>query len=352
MDSDLSDPFDPLDAPDRFWPDRGRPDAQASVFCLCPDCELRWQIHRDMCGSRLRCDCGAWIDVPADEPVGALEIAEVEDPAEASSLLVPTEEPGVLAPVDAASGLEHMEADTSSWQGQGEQRDREVALNAPVRAGALKDASHETRVKWTNRSFLEIGCVFVALVIPPTVISLLVPAHNQALYMPLTSFVGGLLVLLAGMLAGHYAFGALRRCSFRYFFEAVLVGGAFFTIAYFYTDLVREALAGEDAVDPLSGLRDQLGLGWALFVVALCPAIFEELAFRGMLQGRLSALYGRKMGLSMTAVMFALAHGVTLGFPFHVGIGFYLCSLRSRCGSLYPGIVMHFLYNGALIATI
>ena len=47
--------------------------------------------------------------------------------------------------------------------------------------------------------------------------------------------------------------------------------------------------------------------------------------------------------------MFALAHGVGLGLPFHVGGGFYLCWLRARSGSLYPGMLLHFLYNGALV---
>ena len=38
-----------------------------------------------------------------------------------------------------------------------------------------------------------------------------------------------------------------------------------------------------------------------------------------------------------------------LAFPLHMGIGLYLCWLRARCGSLLPGIVLHFLYNTSLV---
>ncbi|MFT7171536.1 MAG: hypothetical protein ACI80K_004690, partial [Paracoccaceae bacterium] len=34
--------------------------------------------------------------------------------------------------------------------------------------------------------------------------------------------------------------------------------------------------------------------------------------------------------------------------PLHLGIGVYLGYLKDRCGSLLPGMWLHFSYNGTL----
>ena len=107
--------------------------------------------------------------------------------------------------------------------------------------------------------------------------------------------------------------------------------------------------APDVAEDPLLSLRAELGLGWALFVVAVCPAIFEEIAFRGLLQGRLTMLFGKPQGMLITAAVFGMAHGLTMGLPLQMFLGLYLCWLRSRSGSLLPGMLVHFLYNGTLV---
>ena len=52
----------------------------------------------------------------------------------------------------------------------------------------------------------------------------------------------------------------------------------------------------------LEELARELGPILLVCVVAVAPAIFEELAFRGLLQGRLCALMGRETGILVTAV--------------------------------------------------
>ena len=79
------------------------------------------------------------------------------------------------------------------------------------------------------------------------------------------------------------------------------------------------------------------------------PAVFEELAFRGLLQARLIPLFGRTQGIILGGIAFALAHGITVGLPFHAFLGFYLGWLRERSRSLIPGMIVHFVYNGTLV---
>jgi membrane protease YdiL (CAAX protease family) len=96
-------------------------------------------------------------------------------------------------------------------------------------------------------------------------------------------------------------------------------------------------------------LRETLGRPLLLFVIGFCPGVFEELAFRGLLQGRLTALLGRNQAILATGAAFALAHGVTMAFPIHLSIGVYLCWLRARSGSLLPGMLLHAAYNSVLV---
>jgi membrane protease YdiL (CAAX protease family) len=117
--------------------------------------------------------------------------------------------------------------------------------------------------------------------------------------------------------------------------------------AELWVGLLRDAFAGWE--QEMVALRKQLGIPLLLFVMALCPGVFEELAFRGLLQGRLAALLGRNQAIWATGAAFALAHGVTLGFPFHVTGGVYLCWLRARCDSLLPGMLLHMAYNATLV---
>ncbi len=107
-------------------------------------------------------------------------------------------------------------------------------------------------------------------------------------------------------------------------------------------------MSGVD-LDDFRELRDVLGTGMSLFSIAFIPAIFEELAFRGLLQGRTSALFGNKMGVFIASITFGLAHGLSLGLPFHVGVGLYLGWLKLRSGSLYPSMALHFAYNATIV---
>jgi hypothetical protein len=98
---------------------------------------------------------------------------------------------------------------------------------------------------------------------------------------------------------------------------------------------------------------DRAGAYAASFVAVACIApVVEELTFRGegfALLGR----YGRWVAIVGTALAFGLGHGLILGLPILVVFGLGLALLRDRTGSVYPGIVLHALFNGvALVAAV
>ncbi len=80
-------------------------------------------------------------------------------------------------------------------------------------------------------------------------------------------------------------------------------------------------------------------------VIAVLAPIIEELTFRG-LGYSLLARYGRWLAILGTGIGFGLAHGLVEAFPFLAAFGVGLAYLRSRVDSVYPGMIVHGLFNG------
>ena len=336
----------------RYWPDGPEPPAvDRRIEMRCATCGLDWWIDDSMAGFRLRCDCGVWLEIP--------QIARPEsaEPALLGKLLPDTGTEGA-EPVAALMPIDGTRADPlteipvgfeEAIQDEKIASRTQVPTNLSMPPGSLRHAPHETRTRWKNRTILELAAVMAAFWIPMGILHLTTYGEEQLLYMPFANLVSGLLVLGIGMTASAYTFAGLRMAPLKYWVEASAVAGAAAGLAILYMQWATYNLDMEGMEDWVAVIREGLGLPIAVTLVGVSPAIFEELAFRGLLQGRLSALFGRRLGITMTAVAFALAHGVTAGFPFHVFLGFYLCWLRIRSKSLYPGMLLHFAYNTTLV---
>jgi membrane protease YdiL (CAAX protease family) len=72
--------------------------------------------------------------------------------------------------------------------------------------------------------------------------------------------------------------------------------------------------------------------------------VVEELTFRGI-GFFLLAQFGQVAAILVTAVAFALTHGILQGLPVFFIIGVALAFVRSRTDSIYPSIVMHAAFN-------
>ena len=94
------------------------------------------------------------------------------------------------------------------------------------------------------------------------------------------------------------------------------------------------------------------GHSWFAVVVsiAVMPAVFEELAFRGVIQSHLSLLVPTAAAIGMTAALFTLLHFNMLSFPHLLVMGLVVGLIRRFSGSIYPGVVLHFVHNGLVVA--
>ncbi|HEV8248345.1 MAG TPA: CPBP family glutamic-type intramembrane protease [Gaiellaceae bacterium] len=84
------------------------------------------------------------------------------------------------------------------------------------------------------------------------------------------------------------------------------------------------------------------------FTVLAVPVV-EELMFRGAGFSLLAARYGTAVAIVGTAVLFGAVHGLVFALPLLVAFGIGLAWLRSTTGSVYPGMILHGVFNGLVI---
>ncbi len=116
------------------------------------------------------------------------------------------------------------------------------------------------------------------------------------------------------------------------------------------------------ALDPLLHPGREQGLtpsGWqhghagafAANVVAFSVVgpVVEELTFRGLGFALLARL-GETAAILAVGLAFGLWHGLVEALPVLTAFGIGLAYLRSRTGSVYPGILLHASFNGIALA--
>ncbi len=318
-------------APVRAWPP-GRPfDPATAIAVDCWTCATAWRMHQSMAGFRLRCDCGSWIDVP---PIAT---------ATAPTLLADV--PGTFATPAIAATDATPTAAVARVTNQ-----RLIPTSLPMAPGSLAHGNVRTRATWTNRALLEF-LVAMAAILGPQLLALLLASGDEAeLLMPFASLVSCCLVVMLGFASGPYVALGLHGVPLRRYVDALAFAAIAYGLATGYMMALIALLGDEvDGSGDLATLVDRLGAPWAVVVVAMTPALAEEIAFRGMLQGRLMALFGYREGLIVTAITFTLCHLQPAVMPVHLGLGLLLGVLRERNQSLLPGMLLHFVYNAAVL---
>jgi membrane protease YdiL (CAAX protease family) len=187
----------------------------------------------------------------------------------------------------------------------------------------------------------------------------------------------GLLLSEAGLWTGllgtclvtsrRYGTGKLRsdfRLSFRWLDVAIGFGAALVARAFSVVVLVPFIHVLKSAGNPDHSLVaiTQLGaLGWITLALVSCVGapLFEELFFRGLLQGQLAERFGVVIGIGMTAIVFGAAHiandpGVSgLLLALSVGAsGVVLGTVRHLTGRLGSSMVTHALFNSVAVVAL
>lgn len=141
----------------------------------------------------------------------------------------------------------------------------------------------------------------------------------------------------------------LKRLSLSGVVKSVFLGVLALALAQVLTFLMLflvQALGGE-MVQPYQRLLESPFLV-ALFVGGVLPAICEEMAFRGYLQGALQPL-GPRAAVLLTGLLFGAMHlSLVRLIPLTV-LGVVFSVAVQRTGSLYSSMIMHFVNNATAL---
>lgn len=97
-------------------------------------------------------------------------------------------------------------------------------------------------------------------------------------------------------------------------------------------------------------LKGEVNVVLSLLLVAVTPALCEEVFFRGYLQRNLERSFGAAWGIFFAGFVFGLFHlRMTQLLPLSI-LGIYLAYLAWRTGSLWIPIVIHFANNAFAVA--
>jgi membrane protease YdiL (CAAX protease family) len=86
-------------------------------------------------------------------------------------------------------------------------------------------------------------------------------------------------------------------------------------------------------------------------VIALIAPVVEELMFRGLGYSLLRPL-GEVPAILWVGVAFGIYHGLLDALPILIAFGAALALVRARTNSVYPGMVVHALFNTITLVVI
>jgi uncharacterized protein len=95
----------------------------------------------------------------------------------------------------------------------------------------------------------------------------------------------------------------------------------------------------------------EAGYGWTtIFVIlAIGPPLTEELAFRGVIFDALRPALSTNEAIMVSAMMFMILHLSPLNFPHTLAMGVAAGVLRVKSGSIWPGVLLHFVHNSTVV---
>ena len=99
-------------------------------------------------------------------------------------------------------------------------------------------------------------------------------------------------------------------------------------------------------LEQITVMFEQASWWSALFVMAVLPAVCEELAFRGFMLSGLQTESKPWSSIFITAAFFGLAHGMLQQSLNAFLVGILIGYLVVRTNSLWVGVVYHFVHNG------
>lgn len=144
-----------------------------------------------------------------------------------------------------------------------------------------------------------------------------------------------------------FKFGHLQRTIL---LRILIIAPILAVLVWYLVGLMNESLFDEAQFAYYDFFRDSPApIALSLLSIALFPALFEEIAFRGVVFNELNQITGIKAAIIISTILFTIIHLSVLSFFWIFPIGLVFGFLRAKHRTLWYGIVGHFVYNGSIV---
>ncbi len=160
-------------------------------------------------------------------------------------------------------------------------------------------------------------------------------------------FVFPFLIVLSGCSFKFNDLVSLSKPDKRSFLPTILLGLAFCGFANIATNILASFFSGFGFEVPDYSIKTPDGPFGAIVTIvgaAVIAPLTEEFAMRGIVMGSLRK-YGEKFAIVSSAILFGLMHGNIRQIPFAFIVGLILGYAVIKTGSLWTGVIIHFLNN-------
>ena len=181
-------------------------------------------------------------------------------------------------------------------------------------------------------------------VVPPIVYYYITRKTNQMQALGFRKMKRPWLFLIVGLFLMFLALPFTEQLT--HWNEAMKFGPAFSRLEE-YMKMLEEST--EAALEKMLNADTFGGLLLNLLIIALIPAVGEELTFRGVLQQSLTRKMNPHFAIILSAAIFSFIHFQFYGFLPRMFLGMLLGYMFYISGSLWPSILMHFVNNGTVV---
>lgn len=232
-------------------------------------------------------------------------------------------------------------------------------------AGSLKGMFTRVLIKPSRLPSVSMSLMIVALLFPAwfyvqSALSPDVDGDAVDLFADTARLMPLLFVVLPAAVAMYWKVNlretfALRLPSGRYCLAAVIIGLTAWIPAEELNVCQAKLIGIPEAIlknfEMMQASVGEMSLGTAILVLAIVPAICEELLFRGLLLSGLSSASRKWTAIITSAAMFGVFHFILFRFPVTAGLGVVLAMLCWNSRSILPAIIAHMLHNSVGVCT-
>ena len=223
----------------------------------------------------------------------------------------------------------------------------------PICGSDLKELIQKLKIKETQelyaKEFKSIS--FFCIVYLSSVLPILFAGEDKSLSKTLIcsiAWVDAAFIIMFISLSNVKIWPSLRFDSTK--FKAVSVGLSLLVPILIINYSYHYSLIKFFELKDLDGYMS-IGLGFfgMILYIVIMPGIFEELAFRGILQEKFGRILNQQETYVIVSALFAIAHLNLFSAPYYFALSLFLCHMRTKTNSLLPSIIFHALHNFVVV---